>query len=103
VERLATLPPSATGKENEMTNDPMRGLCYWVSLALTLLTQTGVVTARPKAAQAARLWQQNLDGTANGFNEAYSVAVDKQGNVVAAGLTQNTGTDFDFTVAKFDR
>jgi alpha-tubulin suppressor-like RCC1 family protein len=31
------------------------------------------------------------------------VALDNQGNVVAAGFTQNTGAFFDFTVAKFDR
>src|SRR5438093_1313188 len=50
------------------------------------------------------LWQQNLNGTATyGFNEAFSVAVDNQRNVVAAGFTENTGTGPDFTVAKFDR
>ncbi|PYQ93065.1 MAG: hypothetical protein DMF97_20655, partial [Acidobacteria bacterium] len=49
------------------------------------------------------LWQQNLNGTANGFAAADSVAVDNQGNVVAAGVTLNTGTLADFTVAKFDR
>jgi hypothetical protein len=31
------------------------------------------------------------------------VTVDKQGNVVVAGTTGNTGTFVDFTVAKFDR
>ena len=40
--------------EDEMTNDPMRGIC-WTSFVLTLLTQTGVVTARPKAAQGTLL------------------------------------------------
>ena len=49
------------------------------------------------------LWQQTLNGTeANSFNDdALSVAVDKHGNVVAAGTTVNTGTSADFTVAKF--
>src|SRR5437867_3559051 len=49
------------------------------------------------------LWQQNLNGTDNSVDEALSVAVDNRGNVVAAGLTENTGTFADFTVAKFDR
>jgi len=31
------------------------------------------------------------------------VAVDNQGNVLAAGSTTNTVTASDFTVAKFDR
>ena len=48
------------------------------------------------------LWQQNLNGTAHGDDWASSVAVDKLGNVVAAGTTQNTGTGFDFAVAKFN-
>jgi len=49
------------------------------------------------------LWQQNLNGTANSADLAFSVAVDNDGNVVAAGITENTGTFLDFTVAKFDR
>jgi uncharacterized delta-60 repeat protein len=49
------------------------------------------------------LWQQTLNGTSNAFDEAASVAVDNQGNVVAAGFTENTGTHRDFAVAKFDR
>jgi uncharacterized delta-60 repeat protein len=50
------------------------------------------------------LWQHTLNGTAfNSTDPAFSVAVDRQGNVVAAGITENTGTFRDFTVAKFDR
>ena len=82
----------------------MKEICFRISLALTLLTPTGGVAARPHAAQGTLLWQQNLNGTANGFGDAaLSVAVDNQGNVVAAGTTLNTGTFVDFTVAKFDR
>ena len=46
------------------------------------------------------LWQQTLHGTLGG-DQALSVAVDTQGNVLAAGESANTGTRFDFTVAKF--
>ena len=49
------------------------------------------------------LWQQTLNGTANAADQARSVAVDNKGNVAAAGITRNTGTSSDFTVAKFDR
>ena len=45
---------------------------------------------------------QKLKGTKNFIDRAVSVAVDNLGNVVAAGYIINTGTDFDFTVAKFD-
>ncbi|PYR24837.1 MAG: hypothetical protein DMF98_14165, partial [Acidobacteria bacterium] len=50
------------------------------------------------------LWQQNLNGTAaNSSDQALSVAVDNQGNVLAAGFTQNTAGTSYFTVAKFAR
>src|SRR5438552_2245652 len=83
----------------------MKEICFRISLALTLLTPTGGVAARPHAAQGTLLWQQNLTGTAvNSVAEAFSVAVDNQGIVVAAGYTENTGGTFvDFTVVKFDR
>ena len=46
-------------------------------------------------------WQTNVSGTAGGgqFN---ATVVDAAGNVVAAGVTNNTGTGDNFTVAKFD-
>ena len=80
-----------------MTNHPMRGICFWIGSALTLLNPAGLVAARPHAPQGTMLWQQTLSGTANSNDQALSVAVDNQGNVVAAGVT--TG----FTVAKFSR
>ena len=59
--------------------------------------------AKFDAASGNLLWKRILNGTAaNSHDEARSVAVDSQNNVIAAGFTQNTGTDFDFTVAKFD-
>jgi len=50
----------------------------------------------------AELWRQAINGTANGSDEASAVAVDGMGNVVAAGVTSNTGTGGDFTVIKFN-
>ena len=57
---------------------------------------------RVALAQGTLLWRQTLNGTASGDDKAWSVAVDTQGNVLAAGTTVNTGTSGDFTVAKFD-
>jgi hypothetical protein len=52
------------------------------------------------------LWLQNLSGNAvNSLDFAHSVVVDHQGNVVAAGSTENTRASgdraSDLTVAKF--
>ncbi len=48
------------------------------------------------------LWREVINGTANGNDQANAVTVDGEGNVVAVGATQNTGTFGDFTVVKFD-
>ena len=49
----------------------------------------------------AELWRQVINGTANGFDEARAVTVDARGDVVAVGVTTNSGTGSDFTVIKF--
>jgi hypothetical protein len=46
------------------------------------------------------LWDQRINGTANGLDAARAVVVDAAGNVVAGGTTFNTGTSVDFTVVK---
>jgi hypothetical protein len=46
------------------------------------------------------LWQQTGNGTNNSGGHANAVAVDQQGNVIAAGMS-NVFTDF--TVTKFAR
>jgi outer membrane protein assembly factor BamB len=81
----------------------MKRTCFQISLALAVLALTRLVAARPDA-QGTLLWQHNLNGTkGNGQDIANSVAVDNQGNVVVAGSTENAGSKYDFTVAKFDR
>jgi outer membrane protein assembly factor BamB len=50
----------------------------------------------------AELWRQEINGTASGSDEAYSVAVDGSGDVIAGGSVENSGTGEDFTVVKLD-
>jgi len=45
-------------------------------------------------------WQVNIDGAAHLGDQVHAVTVDPNGDVVAAGTTQNNGTSSDFTVAK---
>ena len=87
-----------------MTFEPMKGICFRIGVALTLLTQTGIIAARPNA-HGALLWQQDLNGTRADRNDRVeSVAADNHVNVVAAGETvMNIGRAVDFTVVKFDR
>src|SRR5439155_15624641 len=48
-----------------------------------------------------QIWQRELQGPAD-LEEARSVRIDGAGNVIAAGTTDNTGTNGDVTVAKFN-
>lgn len=49
----------------------------------------------------AELWTQTIRGTApNGEDQVRAVTVDRNGDVLAAGFTENAATSFDFTVVK---
>ena len=54
-----------------------------------------------RGTDGAVLWSRNINGTANLEDGAFAVTVDAAGDVVAAGITENTGTSVDFTVVKF--
>src|SRR5438874_795645 len=69
----------ATFWEDDMSTGAMKRICFLGIVVLTLLTQTGIVGARPNAT-GTLLWQQQLD-----FGGARSVTLDHQGNVVAVG------------------
>jgi uncharacterized delta-60 repeat protein len=67
---------------------------------------TGVLTndfsvIKYSGVDGAELWRQVLSGTSTGFDQANAVAVDGAGDVITAGVTENIGTDRDFTVIKF--
>ena len=53
-------------------------------------------------ADGAERWRRTINGSDNRDDMALAVAVDAGGNVVAAGLITNTGTDADFAVVKLD-
>src|SRR5882672_4235862 len=65
---------------------------------LPLLLTLGMGVYRPCA--TAWAWQVNIDGAAHLGDQVHAVTVDPNGDVVAAGTTQNNGTSSDFTVAK---
>ena len=64
-------------------------------------TADDITVAKFAGGDGTLLWRQTLNGTANAFDHANSVAVDHEGNVFAAGTINNTNTGFDFMVAKF--
>src|SRR5207247_3480567 len=67
-------------KERFSEGHPMKKICFRITLALTVLTMTEHVAARPHAAQGTLLWQPTVTASGAGFTN--SVAVDNQGNGV---------------------
>lgn len=48
------------------------------------------------------LWRQMINGTAtNSLDQALAITVDRAGDVIVAGIIENSGTDVTFTVVKF--
>jgi hypothetical protein len=64
-------------------------------------TGSGFTVIKFDGASGAEQWRQVINGPANGFDRALAVTVDAAGDVVAAGVITNTGTELDFTVIKF--
>ena len=48
------------------------------------------------------LWVSRYDGTNNGFDQPYAIAVDGAGNVYISGTSQGAGTAADLTTVKYD-
>ncbi len=47
-------------------------------------------------------WAQRYDGAGNATDEAYSIAVDRTGNVYVTGTSTGAGTRLDFVTIKYD-
>lgn len=49
-----------------------------------------------------QLWSSTFNGSGNGSDNASALAVDASGNVYVAGTAFRSGTDYDFTVIKYN-
>ena len=63
-------------------------------------TRTDFTVVKLAGGSGAELWRYVLNGPANSFDEAFAVAVDGAGDVVAAGLIANSATEVDWFVVK---
>jgi hypothetical protein len=73
------------------------GLCVFVATtALTLL-----IPAATRAENVDQQWVRRYNGPANGDDQATGVAVDKAGNVIVVGVSNNADGSADFYVAKY--
>ena len=68
---------------------------------IPFLTLGLLLGPRVALAQVTLTWAKILNGTAHARDRALSMAVDHEGNVLAAGVISNTGTGGDFAVVKF--
>jgi outer membrane protein assembly factor BamB len=48
-----------------------------------------------------QIWRGTVDGTASDVDEGVHITIDGSGDVIAAGLLTNSGTDQDFAVVKY--
>jgi uncharacterized delta-60 repeat protein len=65
-----------------------------------LFTGNDFTVVKLAGSNGVELWRSAIRGTANGDDQARAVTVDRSGNVVAAGFTENGATSYDFTVVK---
>jgi hypothetical protein len=70
----------------------------------TLLTSDDFTVIKLAGASGAELWRQVIDGTetASDDDDAYTVAFDGAGDVLAGGVIDNDDTHEDFAVLKFN-
>lgn len=70
----------------------------------TLLTSDDFTVLKLAGGSGAELWRQVIDGTetASDDDDAFAVAFDAAGDVVAGGVIDNDDTHEDFAVFKFD-
>ena len=66
------------------------------------LTQDDFTVIKFDGMSGAERWRKTINGTSNGVDRALAVAVDLNGNVVAAGHIRNAETSDDFFVIKLD-
>lgn len=66
-------------------------------------SSSGFTVIKLSGVNGTELWRADIRGTASYFyfDAAYAIALDTAGNVLVAGVTENAGTGFDFTVVKF--
>lgn len=66
-------------------------------VGLRTVTLALIVLVAPSFARA---WEVRIDGTGTGFDQAHAVAIDANGDVIAAGRFHDAARSYDFLVTK---
>jgi uncharacterized delta-60 repeat protein len=95
---------SASGGEARAVRVDANGDVVAAGVTVNVGTQDDFTVVKFDGMSGAELWRKLIIGTSGGIGEgARAITLDPDGNVVAAGLTNNAGTSFDFTVVKLAR
>ena len=60
------------------------------------------VTLKIDASDGSLEWDHTYNGTANGFDEGHSIAVDYEGNAYVTGHCYNSGSGYDYLTIKYN-
>jgi hypothetical protein len=77
------------------------GNIYVAGRTYDTLTYDDCVTIK-YAPDGTELWVRAYNGTANGFDRAYAIAIDGSGNVSVTGSSPGTNTGTDYITIKYD-
>ncbi|MEO0079806.1 MAG: SBBP repeat-containing protein [candidate division WOR-3 bacterium] len=95
-------PANSTDYPNAILVDNLGNL-YVTGYSLQSSGMYDYLTIKYRAATGETLWTRRYNGTGNGTDMAYALALDSAGNVIVTGAsTGSMGADYDIVIVKYD-
>ncbi|MBI1748088.1 MAG: PQQ-binding-like beta-propeller repeat protein [Acidobacteria bacterium] len=79
-----------------------KGNVFAVGFVKNLVTEQDFVVVKLDGETGKALWHREFNGSSNSFDQAWNVAIDSNGNVIAGGMLDNQGRSLDFAIVNLD-